>query len=71
MLAHMKKIFFYAIQHDETADFGNCSQLLVCACLMSSNVVKKEMLFCHPVKSHIVVADIFNVIKVFLKKQLS
>ena len=65
MLAHIKKSPFFAIQRDETAYFGNCSQLLLCACFMSSNVVKKEMLFCYPMKSHVVAADIFIVIKVF------
>lgn len=68
VLDQIKKSPFFAIQCDETTDISNYSQLLIYARFMSDNMMKEEMLFCHPMESRTTSSDIFNVVTNFFEK---
>ena len=68
ILEQIKDSPFFAIQCDEAPDISNCSNLLLYARFLNNNIMKEEMLFCHPMESLTTSEDISNVVSNFFEE---
>ena len=67
-LDQIKESPFFAIQCDETTVIGSCPKLLLHANIFSANMIIKEMLFCHQIKSCATSAEILKLWQTIFRK---
>uniref|UniRef100_UPI00358FFEDB protein FAM200C-like n=1 Tax=Myxine glutinosa TaxID=7769 RepID=UPI00358FFEDB len=58
----------FSLQLDESTDVASCSQLLVFARYLAGFAVKKEFLFCSPLKTTTKSVDIMNIMNHFMEE---
>lgn len=58
-----------SIQHDESTDVANCSQLLVYVRNINDGDFKDEFLFCKPLETIATACEVFDTVGTFLKEQ--
>ena len=58
----------FSLQLGESTDVASCSQLLVFVHYLTGFAVKKEFLFCSPLKATTKSEDIINIVNHFMKR---